>query len=73
VVAGHLSDGAMTKISEFAVKGHVSLLASKGILGFRLPPYNPSGERMAAISWNPSSFCFAIFLLLFPLEFLGLA
>jgi hypothetical protein len=41
-------------------------LASKGILDFRLPPYNPSGERMAATSWNPSSFCFVIFLF-FPL------
>jgi hypothetical protein len=26
-VAGHLSDGAMTKISEFALKGHVSLVS----------------------------------------------
>jgi hypothetical protein len=41
------------------------LLASKGILDFWLRPYNPSGERMASISWNPSSFCFAIF----PLHF----
>jgi hypothetical protein len=28
---------------------------------------------MAAISWNPSTFCFAIFPLRFPLEFLGLS
>jgi hypothetical protein len=28
---------------------------------------------MAAISWNPSSFCFAILPFHFPLEFLGLA
>jgi hypothetical protein len=47
--------------------------ASKGSLVFRLPPYNPSGERMVAIYWNPSSFCFAIFPFHFPLEFLGLA
>jgi hypothetical protein len=33
---------------------------------FSLPPYNPRGERMAAISWNSISFCFAIFLFLFP-------
>jgi hypothetical protein len=26
-VAGHPSDGAMTKISEFALKGHVSLIS----------------------------------------------
>jgi hypothetical protein len=63
----------MKKTSEFALEGHVSLVTSKGILDFRLPSYNPSGEWMAANSWNPSSFCFAIFLFLFPLEFLGLA
>jgi hypothetical protein len=27
VVAGHPSDGAMTKISEFALEGHVSLIS----------------------------------------------
>jgi hypothetical protein len=26
-VAGHLSDGAMTKTSEFAIEGHVSLIS----------------------------------------------
>jgi hypothetical protein len=26
VVTGHLSDGAMTKISDFALEGHVSLI-----------------------------------------------
>jgi hypothetical protein len=41
------------------------LLASKGILDYRLPPYNPSGERMAAISWNPSSFAFSFSLPIF--------
>jgi hypothetical protein len=45
------------------------LLASKGIIDFQLPPYNPSGERMAAISWNPSSFGFPIFLSYFPFLF----
>jgi hypothetical protein len=48
-------------------------LASKGILDFRFLPYIPSGERMAAISWNPSSFYFSYFFIPFPLEFLGLA
>jgi hypothetical protein len=48
-------------------------LARKSSLVFQLPPYNPSGERMAAISWNPNSFCFAIFPFHFPLEFLGQA
>jgi hypothetical protein len=27
VVAGHPSDGAMTKISDFALEGHVSLIS----------------------------------------------
>jgi hypothetical protein len=27
VIAGHPSDGAMTKISKFALKGHVSLIS----------------------------------------------
>jgi hypothetical protein len=51
----------------------ILVLSLRGSFVFRLPPYNPSGERMAAISWNTSSFCFAIFLFLLPLEFLGLA
>jgi hypothetical protein len=37
-VARHPSDGAMTKISDFALEGHVSLISSKGILDFWLPP-----------------------------------
>jgi hypothetical protein len=65
-VDGHPSNGAMTKTSEFALEDHVSLLASKGILDIRLAPYNPSGERMAANSWNPSSFGFPIFHSYFP-------
>jgi hypothetical protein len=32
-----------------------------GILVFQLPPYNPSSERMATISWNPISFYFPFF------------
>jgi hypothetical protein len=40
----------------------ILVLGLRGSFVFQLPPYNPSGERMAAISWNPSSFCFVIFL-----------
>jgi hypothetical protein len=40
----------------------ILVLRFRGSVVFRLPLYNPSGERMSAISWNPSSFCFAIFL-----------
>jgi hypothetical protein len=55
------------------LRGLYPSLSTKGSLVFRLPPYNPSGERMAAISWNPRSFCFAIFSFHFLLDFLGLA
>jgi hypothetical protein len=55
------------------LRGMYPLLSSKGSLVFQLPPYNPSGERMVAISWNPSPFRFAISPFYFPLEFLGLA
>jgi hypothetical protein len=48
-------------------------LANKGILDFRLPPYNPSGERMADISWNPSSFVFLFSLPIFLRFYIGLA
>jgi hypothetical protein len=51
----------------------IIVLGLRGSFLFWLPPYKPSAERMTTISWNPSSFCFAIFLFLFPLEFLGLA
>jgi hypothetical protein len=44
-------------------------LLGKGILDFRLPPYNPRGERMAAKPWNPCSFTFLFSLAIF----LGLA
>jgi hypothetical protein len=32
------------------------LLCNRGNFVFRMPPYKLNGERMAAISWNPSSF-----------------
>jgi hypothetical protein len=57
-VAGHPSDGEDIKNSKSALEGLVSLLVGKGVLDIRLPPYNPRGERMAANSWNPSSFVF---------------
>jgi hypothetical protein len=72
-VARHPSDGATTKIRKVLLGACILVLVLNGSFAFRLPPYNPSGERMAAISWNPSSFYFAIFLFHFPLEFLGLA
>jgi hypothetical protein len=40
-------------------------LGLRGILDFRLPAYNPRGERMAANSWNPSSFAFLFSLPIF--------
>jgi hypothetical protein len=51
----------------------ILVLGLRGSFVYRLPPYNPSGERMVVISWNSSSFGFPIFLFLCPLEFLGLA
>jgi hypothetical protein len=39
----------------------ILVLGFRGSLVFRLPPYNPSGERMTTISLNPSSFPFAFF------------
>jgi hypothetical protein len=68
-VVGHPSDGAMTKCPSMAC---ILVLSLRGSFFFQLPPYNPSGESMAVISRNPSSFCFAIFLFHFLLEFLGL-
>jgi hypothetical protein len=59
------------KIPKVPLVGVYLSLGVRVTLG--LPPYNPSGERMAANPWNPSSFRFAIFLLLFSLGFLGLA
>jgi hypothetical protein len=40
-------------------------LGLRGNLVFRLPPYNPIGERMAAIFWSPSSFAFLFSLPIF--------
>jgi hypothetical protein len=67
-VTEHPSDGEDMKTSKSALEGLVSLVIRKGHLDFRLPPYNPRGERMAANSWNTSSFVF-LFSFLFPLGF----
>jgi hypothetical protein len=64
-VAGHPSDGENLKTSKTALRGLYPQLLSKGISDFRLPPYNRGGERMASISWNPSSFSFLFFLPIF--------
>jgi hypothetical protein len=40
-VVGHPSDGENMKTSKTALEGLVSLVVRKGILDFRLPPYNP--------------------------------
>jgi hypothetical protein len=72
-VVGHPFDSAKTKIPKVPFEGvYPSVIDFRASFVFLVPPYNPSGERMAAISWNPSSF-FAIFLFHFLLEFLGLA
>jgi hypothetical protein len=46
-------------------------LSFRGILVFRLSPYKLRGERMAAISRNPSSFALAIFPSYFPMFSIG--
>jgi hypothetical protein len=61
-IAGHPSDDEDMKTSKSALEGLVSLVIP---LDFRLPPYNPSGERMAAKPWNPSSFAFLFSLPIF--------
>jgi hypothetical protein len=63
-VARHPFDGAMKKFPKVPLGACILVLGFRGSFIFRLPPYNPSGERMAAISWYPSLFCFAIFLFL---------
>ena len=43
----------------------ILVLCNRGSFVFRLPPYILRGERMAAISWNPSSFAFLFSLPIF--------
>jgi hypothetical protein len=52
----HPSDGAMKAISQSALRGVYLLLCNRGSFVFRFPPYKLRGERMTAISWNPSLF-----------------
>jgi hypothetical protein len=49
-VAGHPSDGESFKSSKTTLEGLVSVVVREGYLDFRLPPYNPRGERMAGNS-----------------------
>jgi hypothetical protein len=49
-VAGHPSDGESLKISKTTLEELVYLVGRKGYLDFRLPPYSPRDERMAANS-----------------------
>jgi hypothetical protein len=64
-VAEHPSDGEDIKTSKSALEGFVSLVIRKGHFRHSVPPYNPRGERMAANSWNPSSFAFLFSLPIF--------
>jgi hypothetical protein len=69
-VAGHPSVDVKTKIPKVASGVCILVLGLRVSFVFRLPPYNPSGERMATISWNSSSFCFTIFCSVFFYNFL---
>jgi hypothetical protein len=53
-VVGHLSGGVKAKIPKVPLRGVYPSVRLRGNLVFRLPPYNPSGERMAAIFCNPN-------------------
>jgi hypothetical protein len=68
-VVGHPSDGAMTRIPKVPLGACILVLCNRGSFVSRLPPYLLRGERMAAISRNPSSFPFAIFPSYFPYVF----
>jgi hypothetical protein len=72
-VAGHPSDGSTMKIPKVPLGACILVLGLRGSFVCRLPPYNPSGEKMEAISWNPSTFVLLFSSSIFPLEFLGLA
>jgi hypothetical protein len=65
-VAGHPSDGATTRIPKVPLGACIIVLCNRGSFVFRLSPYILRGERMAAISRNPSSFALAIFPSYFP-------
>jgi hypothetical protein len=65
-VTGHPSDGAKTKFPKVPRGACILVLGFRGSFVFRLPLYNPSGERMAFISGNPSSFSLLYFPSYFP-------
>jgi hypothetical protein len=48
-VAGHPSNGATTKIPKCPSGVCILVLGLRVSFVFRLPPYNPSDERMAGI------------------------
>jgi hypothetical protein len=62
-------DDVCDKLPFLHEKNERPKLARKGILVYRLPPYNPSGERMVAIFWNHSSFVLIFSLPIFPWYF----
>jgi hypothetical protein len=64
-VAGHPSDGAMTKISEFALEGYVSLISWKGY--FRLSACLHITQVVRG--WQPSLGTLVHFLCYFPFPF----
>jgi hypothetical protein len=61
VVVGHLSDDAMTRIPKVPSGACILVSCNRGSFVFLLPPYKLRGERMAATTWNPSSFAFSVF------------
>jgi hypothetical protein len=80
--ASRLREGRSPGIQPMVLQRHIPKvplvgvyhgLGFRGILVFRLSPYTFRGERMAAISRNPSSFGFPIFPSNFPRIFIGLA
>jgi hypothetical protein len=74
-LASRLCEGQSPGICSIVLQRHIPKvplvgvcpsLGFRGILVFRLSPYILRGERMAAISRNPSSFGFPIFPSYFP-------
>jgi hypothetical protein len=54
------------KFPKVPLRGMYPSLCNRSSFVFQLPPYKPSRKRMTAISWNSSSFAFAIFPSYFP-------
>jgi hypothetical protein len=65
-VVGHPPDCATTTIPKVPLGACILVLCNRGSFVFRLSPYILIGQRMAAISRNPSSFALAIFPAYFP-------